>query len=155
MDGLMELVNGSSWHRSSTRLYWKLLRGALRPRSLNCPMYNRHTHADNVHPHPQTETNEHTKRPSKLFNHKRKVAEGMLQGLVFNSIDNKQNVVYTAHEQGSFWCPSCKIKKNCKKLYTLFGTMTKGLSKQRRERKGVCRRRKRGKTVISNNAHIG
>lgn len=68
----------------------KAMEGAPRPRSLNCPMYNRHTHThtNNAHPHPQTETNEHTKSSSKLFNHKQKVAEGMPQGLVFNSISN-------------------------------------------------------------------
>lgn len=53
-----------------------------------------HIH-NNAHPHPQTETNEHTNSPSKLFNHKQKVEERMPQGLVFNSIDNKYNMVYS------------------------------------------------------------
>lgn len=68
----------------------KAVEAALRPRSLDCPMHNRHTHmhTNNAHPHPQTATNEHTKSSSELFNHKQKVAEGMPQGLVFNSISN-------------------------------------------------------------------
>lgn len=79
-------------------------------------------HTNNAHPHPQTETNEHTKSPSKLFNHKQKVAEGMPQGLVFNSISNRGPHPMSRKD---FDALIVKLKKKKIESHTQFGTVTK------------------------------